>query len=85
MTHLYQLRRNDLLHILENHVDIFIDSLGVYLHKKFHIEIDKEANPVYKSPYHVPSIHISTFKKELDHLVNIGVLLYQNEIEWASP
>jgi hypothetical protein len=36
-------------------------------------------------PYPVPQIHLKTFKKELDHLVRIGVLAAQQESEWASP
>jgi hypothetical protein len=33
----------------------------------------------------VPRIHLKTFKKELDHLVRIGVLAAKQESEWASP
>ena len=40
---------------------------------------------MHARPYPVPRIHLSTFKKELDHLVELGVLLPQNESEWASP
>ena len=29
--------------------------------------------------------HLSTFKKELDHLVKLGVLVPQQQSEWASP
>ena len=36
-------------------------------------------------PYPVPCIHLSTFKKELDHLVSLGMLIPQKEREWASP
>ena len=33
----------------------------------------------------MPCIHLSTFKKELDHLVALGMLIPQKESEWASP
>ena len=35
--------------------------------------------------YPVPRIHMQTYKKELDHLVDIGVLAPQDTSEWASP
>ncbi len=53
--------------------------------KKVHIDIDPNAKPVHSRPYPVPWIHLKTFKKELDHLVEIGVLAAQQESEWASP
>ncbi len=40
---------------------------------------------MHSRPYPVPQIHLKTFKKELDHLVEIGVLAAQQESEWASP
>ena len=40
---------------------------------------------MYARPYLVPRIHLSTFKKELDHLVELRVLVAQNKSEWASP
>ena len=36
-------------------------------------------------PYAVPKIHMDTFKKELDHLVELGVLSPQGMSEWALP
>ncbi len=33
----------------------------------------------------MPRVHLSTFKKELDHLVKLGVLVPQQQSEWASP
>ncbi len=59
-------------------------TLGVYLHEKVHIDIDPNSKPVHSRPYPVPQIHLKTFKKELNHLVRIGVLAAQQESEWAS-
>jgi hypothetical protein len=63
---------------------MFGGTLGVYPHKKVHIDIDPNAKPVHFRPYPVPQIHLKTFKAELDHFVRIGVLASQQESEWAS-
>ena len=83
--HLDQKQKDDILQVLKKHEKMFDGTLGVYPHKKFHIDIDPEAKPVYSRPYPIPRIHLKTFKKELDHLVELGVLVPQNESEWASP
>ncbi len=64
---------------------MFDGTPGVYPHKKVHIDIDPNTKPVHSRPYPVPQIHLKTFKKELNHLVEIGVLAAQQESEWASP
>jgi hypothetical protein len=64
---------------------MFDGTLGVYPHKKVHIDIDPNAKPVHSRPYPVSQIHLKTFKKDLDHLVRIGILAAQQESEWASP
>ncbi len=50
-----------------------------------HIELESGAQPVYCRPYPVPMVHMATFKKELDHLVEIGVLLPVWDTEWGLP
>ncbi len=64
---------------------MFDGTLGVYPHKKVHIDIDPNAKPVHSRPYPVPQIYLKTFKKELNHLVETDVLAAQQESEWASP
>jgi hypothetical protein len=64
---------------------MFDSTLGVYPHKKVHIDIEPGAVPKHARPYPVPRIHLSTFKKELEHLVEIGVLAPQGESGWTSP
>jgi hypothetical protein len=43
------------------------------------------AVPKHLRPYAIPVIHLEAFKRELIHLVKIGVLSPQGASEWASP
>jgi hypothetical protein len=43
------------------------------------------AVPKHSSPYAIPVIYLEAFKRELIHLVKIGVLSPQCASEWASP
>jgi len=85
LTHLTNKQKADLLEILKDNEKMFDGTLGVYPHCKVHIDLEEGAVPKHSRPYPVPRIHLSTFKKELDHLVKIGVLAPQGESEWASP
>jgi len=83
--HLSDEQKLDLYNLLKKHEKLFDGTLGVYPHKKVHIDIDKTAEPKHARAYPVPRIHLETFKKELQHLVEIGVLSKQGCSEWASP
>jgi hypothetical protein len=84
-SHLNMHQKADLLEVLAKHQKMFDGTLGVYPHKKFHIDIDPNAKPVHARPYPVPRVHLQTFKKELDHLIKLGVLAPQGASDWASP
>ncbi len=60
-------------------------TLGVSPHRKLHIDLVLGAVPKHFGPYAIPVIHLEAFKKELIHLVKIGVLSPQVASEWASP
>ena len=83
--HLDSYQKQGLRDLFLKYQKVFDGSLGLYPHKKVHIEIDPNAKPVHKRAYAVPRVHLDTFKKELDHLVEIGVLSPQGMSEWASP
>ena len=67
------------------HTKLFDGTLGKYPGEPMHIELEKGAVPVYKRHYPIPRIHLETFKKELDHLVAIGVLSPARDTEWGLP
>jgi hypothetical protein len=85
LTHLIAHQKTDLLWVLQDNKKMFDGTLGVYPHKKVHIDIDLIAKPVHSRPYPVPRIQMKTFNMELDHFVKIGVLAPQQESEWATP
>ena len=51
----------------------------------FHIDSVPGAIAKHARPYPVPMLYQNAFKKELTHLVKIGVLSLQGASEWASP
>ena len=66
--------------MLRNFTKLFDGTLGVYLHRKFHIDIMPDAKPKLVRPYTIARIHLKHFKKELNHLVCIGVLSPQSPV-----
>ena len=71
--------------VLEKYTKLFDGLLGVYPHRKFHIDVENNAVPKHSRPYAVVNIHLEAFKKEFKHLVKIGVLSETGSSEWASP
>jgi hypothetical protein len=59
--------------------------LGVYPHIKFFIDLVPGAIAKHAIPFPILLIHLNALKKELLHLVEIGVLSSQGASEWASP
>ena len=83
--HLTPGQQNELERVLDKYTNLFDGTLGVYPHKKFSIEIKPDAVPKHSRPYSVPHVHQPAFKKELEHLVEIGVLSKAGTSEWGSP
>jgi len=84
-THLNDEQKQDLRELLNEHTKLFDGTLGVYPHKEVHIDLEPDARPVHARAYPVPKIHEAAYKKELFHLVKLGVLAYQGPSDWASP
>lgn len=78
-------KKSKLHNVLIKYNTLFDGGLGHYQKSKVHIDIDPNVPPRHFKPYSIPRIHLPTCKKELDHLVQIGVLEKAGMSAWASP
>ena len=83
--HLSAVKQQSLESILDKYPILFDGKLGHYPHKKFHLDLEPHSQPVHAKPYAVPLTQESAFKKELNHLLETGVLRRCGPTEWASP
>jgi hypothetical protein len=84
-THLSQTQRNELHLLFQKHTKLFSGELGYYPQKKMHLKLLHNAKPVHSKPYPIPHNQQEVFKKELDHLVSLGILSRVGGTEWALP
>ena len=84
-THLSAGQQRDLAALLSKFDKLFSGQLGLYPHRKLHLELMDGARPVHKRAYSVARTHYSIFKKELEHLCDLGVLTPCGASEWAAP
>ena len=77
-------QQHELETVLEKYTKLFDCTLGVYPHRKFHIEVEENAQPKHSRPYTVQNIHLEIFLEKLKHLVKIGVLSETGTSKWAS-
>ncbi len=73
-------QHHKLQHLLAKNKKLFDWSLGVYPHQKVHIDLLPKL--VHRA-YPVPWVQEQTFKKELQHMVDIGILEECRASEWA--
>ena len=84
-THLTPAQQRDLRKLLLKYPKLFDGKLGKYPHRRFHIELEKDAIPIHARPYPVARTQEEMFKRELNHLVELGVLSPAKGSEWALP
>jgi hypothetical protein len=80
-THLTTEQQAELQVVLGKHTKLFPGKLGHYRHKKMHLEL----LPVHAKPYPIPCTQHEVFQKELQQLVQLGVLSQVRGTKWASP
>ena len=83
-SHLSQNQQNDLRNVLEQHPILFNNELKTYPDEQIHLDLKEGAIPHCVRAYSVPHNHQVVFKKELDRLVEIGVLEPTGRSEWQA-
>ena len=84
-THLTSEQQEKLARVLRQYTRLFDNKLDTYPHSKLHLDLEPGSTPVHSCPYAVPKVNEEVFKKELEHLCEIGVLEYAGASEWAAP
>ena len=77
-------QRTELAHLFRKFPQLFDGELRTYPHRQYHLDLQDGAKPVHSRPYGVPLTQRDAFKRELDHLIKIGVLERSGASQWAS-
>ena len=83
--HLTLDQQRELHGLLLKYRKLFDCTLDRYPGEPMHIDLEEGAQPVYRRPYPVPMVHMATFKKELEHLVELGILSPVRDTELGLP
>ena len=82
-------QREALFNVLEKYEDLFQGTLGEWPGEEVSVELAPDATPYHcGQPIRIPHIHMETLKKEVDRLVEIGVLEVVDGANcgpWCSP
>ena len=74
-----------LLEVLLKFEKLFGGTLGNRDTDPVHFELKDGATPHHGRPFPVPQIHRETMKKEVNRLVKLGILKWEEESAWAFP
>ena len=84
-SHLSPMQRLQLLNLLKKHEKMFSGTLGEWKGEEVHFELKPGVRPFRGRPFPVPQIHKATIIKELQRLIDIGVLEQVQQADWLSP
>lgn len=74
-----------LLQLLQTFEPLFDGTLEEWKKTEYHINLKEDATPFHTKPIAVPGAYKSAFRKEVNHLCQIGILKKVNCSEWAAP
>ena len=63
---------------------MFDGTLENYIGTEYKIELLEGSQLYHSKPFPIPKVHKESLETEINRLVNIGVLKYKNDSEWAA-
>ena len=84
-SHLSSTQKDELLDLLLKYESLFDGTLGDWKTEPVSLELKEGTTPYHGRAFPTPRIHKETLRKEVDRLVELGVLKWQGESEWAAP
>ena len=85
LNYLTKSEQKSMLQLLRKYESMFDGTLGDYTGSEYKIELQDNIKPYHAKPFPIPRVHEETLKKEVNRLVEIGVLKRVNNSEWAAP
>ena len=78
-------KQKKLLKLLKRYEDLFDGTLGTWQGNPYHVELKPGMRPYHAKPFPIPKAYEQTLRKEVDRLIQLGVLKKVNNSEWAAP
>ena len=85
MDHLDAQQKEILLKILTENEEAFQETKGELKGEPIHIRLKRDTKPYFAKQYSIPKIHETGMKKEIQRIVEIGVLIPVDFSEWGAP
>ena len=85
LKHLSGEQKESLQKLLTKYEDLFDGNIGTMDTDPVSLELKPGATPYHGKPYPVPVKDKGKFKKEVERLVELGVLKKDSDSPWAAP
>ena len=83
--HLTEAQHIELKTLLQKFEELFNGTLGTRKTDPVYSKLKDNADPIRSQPYPLPNVHEEMFKKEVERLVQFGVLELEKYLEWGAP
>ena len=84
-SHLSESKTVELLSLLLKYDSIFDVTLGNWKTEPVHFKLKEGSKPYHGRPFPVPQTHEANLQKEVDQMVELGILKRERKSEWAFP
>lgn len=82
---LNSLREENVTKLIAEFNELFRIEVGCYKYGKIHFEVEPGTKPIFCKPRKVPFAFVDGVNRELDRLIEQGVLVQVPDAQWATP